>query len=422
MIGDDSFEISTTINKNAIELFRKNVNLVDLRDRSDIKMVDAEVKKRFCEREMWSKPIIFQEEEQRIANKFPSEKVSFFVRQDKVWEAWIQILRLITKFGSKKGMIKVGSLKEIVNIIAVIQNEDIENPDLTELNFSKKDLDVYIKNFYSRVNEEGSYSYGERIFSYPAGIPLGNYNSKSNSFKRIGIKNGFVLDQFEEIFEKYQRYHEDRGLLITLSNPWVDNIKNGWMSDKKNISRAGNIPCMSMIQFSYRSKKLNLTAYFRSNDMFDAWPRNCFALRKMQYDFAKRIGKKPGVLTTISNCAHIYESHFKDAEDLVKKYENTLFCLPDPRGAITINIEGSKVIANHLSPDGNEVLKSYSIDANKEKADTILCDKLISDNVFSQLSHASDIAREITKAVWCARNGRHFVQDRDLSELMKNAN
>ena len=124
---------------------------------------------------------------------------------------------------------------------------------------------------------------------------------------------------------------------------------------------------MALLQFTYRSKKLHLTAYFRSNDMFDAWPRNAFALRKLQFDFAKKIGKKPGYLTTMSNCAQIYETNYKKATEIIAKYKDKTFCMPDPRGAVIIEVDGKEIVVRHMSTDGNTQLNEYRIDGTLSK-------------------------------------------------------
>jgi thymidylate synthase len=185
---------------------------------------------------------------------------------------------------------------------------------------------------------------------------------------------------------------------------------------QRSAISSGNVPCMALLQFTYRSKKLHLTAYFRSNDMFDAWPRNSFALRKLQFDFAKRIGKKPGYLTTISNCAQIYEQNYEKANRILTKYKDKPFCRPDPRSTIIIEIQGKEILARHMTPDGNQQLDEFRIDGGLPKAGMRMIDKLIANDVFSTEGHIADIAIELAKAEWCLKNGRNYIQDKDWEE------
>ncbi len=432
VIGDEKCEIDKEIPREFIEKFRKNVKIVDKIDKS----VDASLVRQFLRlRKPWAECSIFKKSEFKTSQKYPSEKVTFNVRSNYVWEAWVQILRKIMKFGSKKGMIKVGELRELVNIVAVIEKEDPYNPEMNKVfNFSKRDLQTYYKNFFDKEKEVGSYNYGERIFAYPVGLPLFELNSSKNN-KNLDFEvkkySSLTLDQLEEIYEKFTRYHEDRGLVISLWNPWLDNIKRGWMDyDIKSLKHnkasskdankiAGNVPCMILIQFTYRSKKLHLTAYFRSNDMFNAWPLNVFALRKLQFDFALRIGKKPGYLTTISNCAQVYESNYKDVQDIIGAYKGETFCTPDPRSTLIIEVENNEIIVRHMTPDGNEQLNEYRFNAKVRKASLKIMDALLINEVFSNPFQIADIAIELAKAEYCVKNNLPFVQDRDWKEYIR---
>jgi len=359
------------------------------------------------------------------------------------------------KFGSKKGMIKIGEVKELVNVITVIEKENPYKVQVSEaFDFTKKDLGIYYKDFFNRDKGSESYNYGERLYAYPLGLPLHPYNAEYNQKlyeelqkKSEKYKIGEGLDQLEEIYEKYKRYHEDRGMVAALWNPWVDNVKEGWMDSKTQKSPpeadqplagkikdqrhksklemkdeeltkdAGNVPCMVLLQFTYRSKKLHLTAYFRSNDMFDAWPRNAFALRKLQYDFAERIDKKPGYLTTISNCAQVYETNYESADKIITKYKDRTFCRQDPRSTIIVEVEGEEIVVRQMSVDGNEQLDEYRVNGTKFKAALKLMDILLINEVFSDKYQIADISIELTKAEWCVKNKQRFIQDRDLDEL-----
>ncbi len=432
VIGDKKCIIHREINKKFIQQFRKEVNIINMTGEMSSKKINQEIKKVNKKKaKCWTKPIEFKETKFNLADKFPSEKVTFNVRANYMWEAWVQIIRLIMKFGSKKGMIKIGEVKELINIVTVIEKENPYEPKIKDVfEFSRSDIKRYYKNFLDPDKGSESYNYGERIFCYPLGVPISYFNSEKNNnleklnkkeIKQLKIINS--LDQLEEVYEKYERYHQDRGLVVAVWNPWVDNVNEGWMDNEskklkgRSQKSAGNVPCMVLLQFTYRSKKLHLTAYFRSNDMFDAWPRNAFALRKLQFDFAKRIKKKIGYLTTISNCGQIYETNYKKAQGLIDKFKNKTFCMSDPRGTIIIEVRGKKIITRHMSEDGNKQLNEYSVDGTKSKAALDLLDKLIINNVFSSAYHIGDIGIELSKAEWCIKNDKNYIQDRDWSEL-----
>lgn len=409
------------ITKEAIELFRKNVKYVNLIGNSAFKTIEEEIAKHHKnEAKPWTEPQVFPDPEPVTADKFPSEKTTFTIRAGLIKEAWPQILRHVMKFGSKKGMIKVGEVQELTNIVTVIEEENPYKPEIPDwFNFNHDELKEYYKNFFSKEAESEDYNYGERIFSHPLGVPNQKYKSPNNTKKakefndNCALVPGIKLNQIEEVYLKLKNYKYDRGAIISLWNPWVDNVAEGWMADT-NSSKAGNVPCMTQLQFAYREHKLHLTAYFRSNDMFDAWPRNAFALRKLQFDLAKKLDMKPGFLTTISSLGQIYEPNFDEAKKILEKSKNITNCRPDQRGNVVIEVEGMEIVAKHMDTSGNEVLQEFRIDASKPNAAQRMSDLLLTNLVFSELPHAMDIGRQLQKAELAIRYNLEFVQDRDL--------
>lgn len=416
IIGVDKAVIDKEIPLQVLNEFRKNVRCIDLIGNSNYAKIDLELSKiTKKENSLWRKPEIFAEPEISEAEKYPSERNLYTVRGGYIKDVWPQAIKRIMRFGSEKGMIKVGKVKEIVNLVTVVEEEDPNNPDLAEwFNFTKDDLKLYYKGFFEKETKTEDYGYGARMFSYPLGLPTGNYKSLSNNNIKTKLnskKSSF--NQIEEIYLKLKNYKYDRGGIISIWNPWIDNVATGWMSDSSK-SNSGNVPCMTQLQFAYRERRLMLTAYFRSNDIFDAWPRNAFALRKLQFELAKKLKMEPGFLTVISSLAQIYENNFEEAKKLLDKFENKIWCRYDPRGNIIIEIDGTEIVIKHMDTSGNEILKEYRVDGKRPKAAQIACDLLDSNLIFSEFGNAMDIARELQKAEIAIKEGGKFTQDREL--------
>lgn len=417
VVGVEKSPIDIQIPLAAISEFRKNVKIVNLTNNSNFREIGEELKKlKQVKGTKWQKPEIFPEPEIQETGKFPSEKTGFTVRGRYIKDVWPQALAAINKFGSEKGMIKVGKVKELVNLITVIEDEDPNKPDIPDwFNFNKSDLKLYYKGFFEKESKSGEYGYGERMFSYPSGLPTNNYRSVSNNtLTKASKKNSEMkFNQLEEIYIKLKDYKYDRGAVISIWNPWIDNVAKGWMDDTVK-TKSGNVPCLTQLQFAYREHRLFLTAYFRSNDIFDAWPRNAFALGKLQFDLAKKLGQKPGFLTIISSLAQIYENNFEETKKILKKFENKVWCRYDPRGNIIIETIGEQIIIKHMDTSGNEVLKEYKVNGKLAKSAQIASDLLASDMVFSEVGNAMDIARELQKAEISIKTGKPFTQDKEF--------
>lgn len=452
----DKAPVDKEIDLDALETFRKNVRYVNLIGNSSFAEIQSEIDKVSKKSsKVWANPQTFADPEPLVADKFPSEKTGFVIRADLIKHAWPQVLRHIMKFGSEKGMIKVGVVKELVNIITVIEEENPYRPDIPNwFSFNEEDLKLYYKGFFSKDANDEDYNYGERIFSHPLGTPNERYNSPNNTQGAENFRNRFfvmpdsdplalqsfseegasdpsslqntdrivnikghvgqiTLNQIEEVYLKLKRYKYDRGGVISIWNPWVDNVAEGWMSNK-SVKKAGNVPCMTQLQFSYREHKLQLTAYFRSNDMFDAWPRNAFALRKLQFDLAKELDVKPGYLTVISSLAQIYENNFDEANKILEKCSNVTNCRPDQRGNVIIEVIDKEIVVKHMDTSGNEILQEFRVDGTKPDSAQKMSDTLLQNLVFSEMPHAMDIARQLQKAEIAVKNGWKFGQDREL--------
>jgi len=204
--------------------------------------------------------------------------------------------------------------------------------------------------------------------------------------------------------EKLTRYPEDVGALAVLWQPEVDNfpVRTPWRT-----------PCLTLIQGVCHGDLFYLTAYFRSNDMFGAWPLNCFALCHLQNQLADRIGKKSGPLTTISHCAHIYDNALAEASRVVSENDK-LACRTDLRGNFVIEAVGQEIMVKHLSPNGL-VLNEYRQDATVNNAAQKLANRLVQELSLSDLSHALDLGAQLARAEESIRHHLKFTQDRPLS-------
>lgn len=115
-----------------------------------------------------------------------------------------------------------------------------------------------------------------------------------------------------------------------------------------------------------------MTALFRSNDMFAAWPSNAMGLRALQKHILEQvehysaIAGTPitltlGPLITISQSAHIYDDCWQDASKLIQgEYERIMKreqkVYDDPAGNFVVSSEdGINLRVEHLNLKGELV-------------------------------------------------------------------
>lgn len=334
--------------------------------------IDAWLSQQKNEGQTWTKePFDFPDQAQREHTDFPSESVCFRLEDKKIADLWLKVLDRILKFGVNK-MSQYGEMqREIVNITTAVSEEDPDDPYLpAHLYFNKQDLENYFPQLMTDHIFEGvEYTYGSRLRNFQ-GINQVNAiidDLKANNFSRRAI--GFTWD-----------------VLKDTGNP--------------------KSPCLNLIHALVQRETVYLTAYFRSNDMYRAWPQNAFALRKIQKEISQALNLKIGKMCIVSNSAHIYERDFLAASEMVEKHKPQTECSQDPRGSFVISVENGKIIANHFTPDGNFIQKFEGQTAHE-----------IHDQIFtfvSDILHAFDLGRELMKAEIALKKNIPYTQDQEL--------
>lgn len=419
VVGDDGAEIEIEITTQAIERFRKNVKLIDLRGPQKLATLKDEIKFEKAEG-TWAEPETFPETPKPQVSTYPSEIDLIKIRRGTIAEAYLSILKHVSMFGLESEPVinyvsdTSNKLKEILNLTAVITEEDPDKWNIPEyMPFNQGDLDNYIKGFFDPDPHTEDYTYGERLFNYA--------HAEIKELKEI--YPWLKIDRFQKYFEhgginqvqvaivrKLKSFPYDKGAMAFLGNTFTDIFPQ--RPSKK-------IPCLFLIQAQIYQSKLTLTAYFRSNDMYNAWPLNAFAIRKLQKDIADELGVKMGALVTISNMAHVYEHNFSDMEKILSNYGG--YCEWDPRGNLIVETEEDMIKVKLISPDGNLELNSWEIDGKEPNAARKLSFMVDTDLAISTLGNALYMGRQFERAEVAVKLHLEFRQDNplDFSSLKK---
>lgn len=386
IIGDEESVIDKEIPLQAIDLLRRSVFVYDMIAQPINKVKDFVSK--LPSKESYGEPQIFPEEKVELKSHFPSDLSVFKVRRDYISEAWLDVLKIVMRFGiDTPGM--YGKVKQVHNLSVVIEKESTKSPKLESyLNFNRSSLTRYYKGFFSKNVDKGeAYTYGERIYKWRG-----------------------VIDQRALMVEKLKGFSYDRGAMAVLWEPDRDNFPPK--------SKSWKVPCLVMIMAQCMGEALNMTAVFRNNDMYGAWPLNAFALRKFQEGVALEIGKAVGSLTTTSHVAEIYEADWNLSAKVVEQNDSLArTCIYDPRGYHTIKVEGPNIVADFFSPGGATLLTALTIDGKKPKAARDLCATAIKEMLISDLGAACDLGRQLAKAETAIKLGLRFEQDQPLTRL-----
>lgn len=369
--------IDEEIDRGALETIRKNVDIVDLRSVLDGGKVAAKVQSLDLKKSPFGEPLIFPIKEREAADIFPSDPSVLKLRYPTVAVCWPRILKAIMKFGCQKGTDYGGTQRELLNLCAVIHDDDPDNLCFADyFPFSREEFEKYAPQILTPDKIPGlEYTYGERLRAYDG------------------------IDQIKGLVDELKRNPDSRRALAVTWKVRQD------MAGKQP-------PCVILVQGLIQRGLLHLAAFIRSNDMFRAWPQNALALRRLQGIVAKETGFKVGVLTVISGSAHIYERDYGAAQEIIDGQTQGLKCEFDPRGNFVIKVEDGLIKVIHQSPEG-ERLQEY-----QGKSAMELCLRLDEDMIVSQIGHAFDLGFELGKAETMLRLGKKYRQDTPLIKLL----
>jgi thymidylate synthase len=380
--GQSGIEIEGEIDKEAIDKLRAHVSLLDLRGTSQEKF--KEVVRGLPPLAPFSEPRHFPVSGNSQTVKLEertSESTGFRVTEKTIAATWLHVLYTVMQFGRGKYS-RYGNdnkLREILNLVAVITEEQLTDgeylPDY--LPVTKEQLRLYYPQILQpQVIEGTEYSYGDRLHNY----------------------NG--IDQIEIMIDRLRNTPTSKRIYATT-----------WKVEVDAIDRGGDAPCLTQINGAVQNDVFFLTAHFRSQDMFGAWPRNAFAMRKLQAEIASAADIGVGPLTIITHSAHIYSWDWSRARDLLKEYERIRHPAAemDHRGYVIVNIVNDKIEAKLYSTE-NKLLDRV-IGTSARKLGIEIARRMWT----ADAGHALYLGTELMKAEIALHTSSPYIQDASLT-------
>jgi thymidylate synthase len=374
------------LDKDKIEEIVRSVKLVDLRKEAKemkIEKLFEEVEKNYKEEKPKRNKIDLKVEEKSNIESYPFPLSGHYIYDNKsVFRAWVKILDLIMRFGSLKFSEYEIPQKEFFNVVVTLglygKDYKLEREFFEFI--EKENFDRHINEVLNPKKPEGvEYTYGERFFAHR-----------------------FGKNQINYLIEKLSKSPYSRRALVV-----------SWDHEKdQNIE---NPPCIIGVQGIITENFYNHTVIIRSNDMFKAWPVNFVAQIELAKFIVSEINKrantdyKIGSITSISISAHIYQTDFERAKEVIEKYSGKMReFVEDPKGNFLIYLENGKVVLEHRTPDNSFILWKNSFETFEQAYRF-----LKSGNMFSFASHAFYLSKELKNAFDKLKKGEEYEQDAD---------
>lgn len=202
--------------------------------------------------------------------------LNMFINSETIDSAWKRVLNAV--WSSDEFQSERGRTKEVINLLVRV-NDPLGRMVPDGFAMGQKELEEYSKQLLKPDSQGFEYTYGERLCSWGKGR----------------------IDQIDFIVKTLRKNKNSRRAIATTWIPTLDEIRE-------------DVPCMMLVDFKIRNSRLHLTAVFRSNDMFGAWPANAYGLARLCGYVAKKVGCNVGTITTLSISAHIYEHDWKNVK------------------------------------------------------------------------------------------------------------
>jgi thymidylate synthase len=317
-------------------------------------------------------------------------------------ETWVKIIHRIKTTGLIRPTAYDGQWQELIDLMATVTDEPAAFffPEPNYLPISPPFVQQYISQILADApHQEGvKYTYGQRLRSW------------------------FGRDQIQQAIAKLAADPDSARVVMSL-----------W--DVHDYEAGDSPPCLNHIWLRIADDQLSLTATFRSNDMFSAWPANAMGLRALQQQILTEIQtlweqlphQKPtsapdalrlGPLVTISQSAHIYDDCWENADRVIAA-QYPRICqdrdYDDPSGSFVVSIQNDELVVEHMTPGSGEVVNCYA-----GKTATQLYQQIAAASPALQVEHALYLGSELKKAEIALQMGQPQLYEQDKPLKMGN--
>ena len=214
---------------------------------------------------------------------------------------WRELLEELL-LSHKKHVKDETQIREIIGV-----HERIDNP------YKDSMLNINYKQFAEAV-KRGAFD----ITDYPIkGEALFDYVTSLDDEHQIYLDDDGFIYTYSERLQNYQgrnqlidivnRLKQDKGsnrAVAVTFNPFIDNERD-------------DIPCLQLIQALIRDDKLILSVYFRSNDLYGAFPSNMMFLTYLGMKIANELDVKFDYIDYHCSSLHVYETDYKQASKVI---------------------------------------------------------------------------------------------------------
>jgi thymidylate synthase len=332
----------------------------------------------------WGQPQLFPMAE-ATTRLLPGPYYGHRIQGKTIAETWVKIIQRIKTTGVVRPSAYDSQWQELIDLVAIVTDEPEEFyfPEPNYLPCTRAFIQDYVNQILADAPErEGvKYTYGQRLRSW------------------------FGVDQIEQVIAKLCQDLSSSRAVMSL-----------W--DVQDHTFGDSPPCLNHIWVRIAEQELSLTATFRSNDMFSAWPANAMGLRALQQQICREVSQRAGLtltlgpLVTISQSAHIYDDCWENAERVIDAHYRRILQhrdYADPAGSFVISLSETEILVEQMTPGTGEGVGCY-----QAKTAAALYRQIAAAAPALEVEHALYLGTELQKAELALQQGIPYEQDRPL--------
>lgn len=379
--------IDIEIEASALENLRQSVEYQEAKSISEAVSITKSYSQ-LSEVKPWGVPLEFPHTD-FVPTVLPGPRYGHRIEGKTIAETWVKIIHRIKTTGTLRPTGYDGQWQELIDLMAIVTDEppDFYFPEPNYLPVDRDFIEQYALQIIADANTDTAHQQGVK---YTYGQRLRSWFGKRDQIKQVIDKLTNEIDAASAVMSLWDVEDHDKG----------------------------GSPCLNHIWLRVVDNELSMTATFRSNDMFSAWPANAIGLRKLQEHIRNEIAKKSeynlrmGPLITISQSAHIYDDTFDSVDRTINDHYHKIVeeernRYLDSVGNFLIKVEEKEILVSQTTPGSGEIVMYYC-----GKDPLKLLREICASSPAIKPEHSGYLGLELQKAFDCIKSGKMYVQDR----------
>jgi thymidylate synthase len=153
----------------------------------------------------------------------------------------------------------------------------------------------------------------------------------------------FGRDQIIQLVDLLKKEPSSRHGVVVTWDPSQDGL---------SIKKKKNVPCPYTFTVNIVGGRLHLHNILRSNDVILGLPSDVPGFALLQCMLAQKLGVRPGIYTHSISNAHIYDTHYEGAKEMLKrKNDNPMIKLTLPISSFDRAMKMDKILLDEIVSD-----------------------------------------------------------------------